>query len=78
MPDKICVSCGELKPHRAKGMCSACYQYNLTGIRKTEAINTFKTCKTLQKHADDLKDDDDRLHTDFIIGQIEMHRKSKL
>lgn len=70
MVDKICKSCGELKPHRAKGLCSACYQYSRTGLHKIGAIRTYETCEILSRHATDLKDDDDRFHTDYIKNEI--------
>ena len=73
----ICSSCGESKPHCAKGLCATCYQNKLTGTTFTERMRTIETCKILTKHANEHCNDDDKLTTDFIVGEIEKLRESK-
>lgn len=73
MTDIICLECGELKPHYGKRLCESCWQ-RLYGHPKRYHD---ETCVILTEHAEQHKDDGDKLSTDFILDQIELLRKSK-
>jgi hypothetical protein len=70
---KQCTRCKESKPDMLfprssntkdgfHSWCTSC----MNGYR-----NQYHTCKIIQKHHDDLKDDPDRLSTQFIRNLVE-------
>lgn len=73
MTDIICTECNKLKLHYSKGLCNVCWQ-RMYGTPKRYHD---ETCEILTEHAEQHKDDGDKLSTDFILDQIELLRKSK-
>ena len=86
----ICQSCNKEKKMYAKELCRSCYvkkrfvdnpesyeKHKEWSYKSLEKVKKTAVCNILKKHAEDLKNDPERLSTKFLQSMIGIKCKNK-